>query len=75
MSYSILWIKELAWTLLSQRKIDIKLYWIPADVGIKLEVDRRAKEVITVGSDTQLLLRYTDLIKTFKAELKKGQLD
>ena len=74
MSYSILWIKELAWKL-SQREIDIKLYWISAHVGIKFneEVDRGAKEVITVGSETQLLLPYTDLFQKFKAELKKEQ--
>ena len=76
MSYLKLWIKELAWTL-SQREIDVKLYWIPAHVGIKFneEADRGAKEAIPVGSDTQLLLPYTDLLQKFKAELKEEQLN
>ena len=76
MSYLILWIKELAWTL-SQREIDVKLYWIPAHVGIKFneEADRGAKEAITVGSDTQVLLPYTDLLQKLKAELKQEQLN
>ena len=62
---------------MSQSEIDVKLYWIPAHVGINFngEADRGAKEAITVGSDTQLILPYTDLLQKFKAELKEEQLN
>ena len=65
MSYLLLWIKELAWNF-PQKEIDIK---IPVHVGIKFneEADGGAKEAITVGSDTHLLLPYTDLFQKFKA--------
>jgi len=70
-SYLILRIKEAIYRLKEERRMDVKLVWIPSHVGIQgnESADRLAREAIRTGRDTQYGIPTSEVSNVWKLNM------